>query len=188
VIALSDPRLLGDLFGLSELALLLARRSRGGARAADRGSLLLLWGVIVASIVAAIYCSITVRAADSALLRRLVPLGCVLYVGGLILRWYSIMYLGKYFTVDVAIAADHQVVETGPYRYIRHPSYTGALLALVGLGICYRNWLGLVLLVVPVSLAFLYRIRVEEAALRHALGDAYARYSTRTRRLVPFIY
>jgi protein-S-isoprenylcysteine O-methyltransferase len=179
---------MGDLFGLSELALLLARRSAGSARSADRGSLLLLWGVLVASLVAAIYCALTVRAADSALLRQLVPLGLVLYIGGLILRWYSILYLGKYFTVNVAIAADHRVVDTGPYRYIRHPSYTGALLALVGLGICYRNWLGLLLLVAPVSLAFLYRIRVEEAALRNALGEAYVLYSTHTRRLVPFVY
>jgi len=183
------PAYLGGIFGLSELALLIARRSGGSARSDDRGSLLLLWVVIIASQSVAITISrMNVGAPDLSVLQHLVPLGCAIYVAGLVWRWYSILYLGKLFTVNVAIAADHYVVDTGPYRFIRHPSYTGALLALLGLGICYGNWSALLVLMIPITLAFLQRIRVEEAALRGALGDAYAQYSAHTKRLIPFIY
>jgi protein-S-isoprenylcysteine O-methyltransferase len=90
--------------------------------------------------------------------------------------------------VNVAIAADHKVVDTGPYRLVRHPSYTGALLALLGLGVCERNWLALALMVIPALSVLLWRIHIEEKALTAALGDAYASYSVRTRRLIPFVY
>ena len=183
-----DPTILGIFFGVSELGLLLSRRSRGGAQSADRGSLSLLWVVIVLSIVGANLCTLNVAAANSPLLTRLVPLGETLFVAGLICRWYAIWHLGRFFTVNVAIAADHRVVDTGSYRWIRHPSYTGALLAFVGLGICYRNWLGLSVLVIPTTLAFLRRIQIEEAALLAALGESYAQYRARTWRLIPFVY
>ena len=62
--------------------------------------------------------------------------GLVLFAAGLSLRWYSVVYLGRLFTYDVAIAADHRVVDSGPYRYIRHPAYSGSLLTFVGLGVC----------------------------------------------------
>jgi protein-S-isoprenylcysteine O-methyltransferase len=182
------PQYMGDLFVLSELGLLVTRRSGGRGRSEDRGSLYLLWITIVASMLAASVGSAFVRATDSRLLTLLVPVGFVLYVFGLILRWYAIVYLGRFFTVDVAIAADHRVVDAGPYRLIRHPSYTGLLLAFLGLGICFRNWLGLLFAIIPTTLLLLWRIRIEEGALTAALGAAYVNYSARTRRLIPFVY
>ena len=59
--------------------------------------------------------------------------GVVLFVAGLILRWWAIIILGRFFTVDVTIEKDHELVERGPFRIVRHPSYTGVLLAFVGL-------------------------------------------------------
>jgi len=179
---------LGDAFGLSELALLLSRRSGGGASSQDAGSLRLLWAVIIGSILGGIFSSISVAAAYSPLLTRLVPIGVALYLIGMILRWYAILYLGRFFTVNVAIAADHRVIDTGPYKYIRHPSYSGALLIFLGMGISFQNWLGLAVLLIPTTLAFLWRINVEEQALRGALGEAYVNYSARTRRLIPGVY
>ena len=104
------------------------------------------------------------------------------------LRWYAIFYLGRLFTVNVAIAADHTLIDSGPYRTIRHPSYTGALLVFLGLGISFGNWLSLIIVVVPTSLAFMQRIAIEEAALARALGDSYLRYMARTKRLIPGVY
>jgi protein-S-isoprenylcysteine O-methyltransferase len=109
-------------------------------------------------------------------------------VGGLALRWYAIFYLGRLFTVNVAIAADHTLIDSGPYRTIRHPSYPGALLVFLGLGIPFGNWLSLIIVVVPTSLAFMQRIAIEQAALTRALGDSYLRYRARTKRLIPGVY
>lgn len=111
-----------------------------------------------------------------------------MYVLGLALRWLSIAYLGRFFTVNVIVTTDQKVIDTGPYRWIRHPSYAGALLAFLGLGFCFANAATLFLLFVPAAAAFLYRIGIEEAALQAGLGAAYRRYMQRTKRLVPFIY
>jgi protein-S-isoprenylcysteine O-methyltransferase len=105
----------------------------------------------------------------------------------LALRWTAILWLGKFFTVNVAIASDHRVIDTGPYRFIRHPSYTGALAAFLGLAICTGNVASLLIMMIPVTWAFMQRVRLEEAVLRQALGASYIDYSNRTKRL-PFVY
>jgi protein-S-isoprenylcysteine O-methyltransferase len=104
------------------------------------------------------------------------------------LRWYSIFYLGRFFTVDVQVSADHQLIDSGPYRFIRHPSYTGILFEFLGFGLCLGNWLSVLIIIVPVGAAFLYRIRVEESALARGLGERYVTYCSRTKRLIPFVY
>lgn len=179
---------LGIAYGLSEVVLGLVKRSGAGSAATDRSSLRLIWVVILASVAVAIVGRGLVPQAWSPLLARCYPLGVALFASGLALRWYAILHLGRYFTVDVAIAGDHRVVETGPYRFLRHPSYSGALLAFVGYGICLASWVSLAAVTVPIALAFLRRIEIEEAALVGALGDAYRAYARRTRRLIPFVY
>ena len=104
------------------------------------------------------------------------------------LRWYAIIYLGRFFTVNVAIAADHRLIDGGPYRFVRHPSYSGALMVFLGLGLCIGNWLSVAVMIVPISLVFIWRIHVEEAALLQGLGDSYREYMGRTKRLIPSIY
>jgi protein-S-isoprenylcysteine O-methyltransferase len=179
---------LGTLYFLSEFLLFLVKRSKAGSVSRDRGSLRLLWGVILASIALANAAAMAAPQAYSAVLHGLRHLGLAVFVFGLSLRWYAIVYLGRFFTVNVAIAGDQKVVERGPYALVRHPSYSGALMAFFGLGICSENWLSLALLVVPITVAFLHRIAIEEAALTAAFGDAYRRYSGRTRRLIPWVY
>jgi protein-S-isoprenylcysteine O-methyltransferase len=107
---------------------------------------------------------------------------------GIALRWYSAAILGKYFTFDVAIQSGQTLVEAGPYRYIRHPSYSGALLTLLGFGLALGNWLGLAANLSCLGFAYAYRIPIEEAALASALGEAYRQYKSRTWRLVPFLF
>ena len=114
--------------------------------------------------------------------------GICLMLLGVALRWYSVSVLGKYFTFDVAIHSGQVLVEVGPYRYIRHPSYSGALLSLLGFGLALGNWAGLAASLLCLGFAYAYRIPVEEAALASALGETYRQYLKRTWRLVPFLF
>lgn len=109
-------------------------------------------------------------------------------VGGVAFRWYSASLLGKYFTFDVATHGGQPVIDKGPYRYIRHPSYAGALLSLLGFGLALGNWAGLVAGLVCLGAAYAYRIPIEERALASALGEPYTQYLKRTWRLVPFLF
>jgi protein-S-isoprenylcysteine O-methyltransferase len=187
-VTLRGPDLIGIAFGFSELALSLFKRSRGTARQADGLTLRLLWITILVSVAVAVLSATLLPQAGSRLLESFYPLGLSLFVAGLLLRWWAIVHLGRFFTVDVAIADDHRVVDTGPYRFVRHPAYTGVIVAFLGYGICIGNWLAVIALAGPITLAFLQRIKVEEAALQAALGDAYRGYAQRTRALVPFVY
>jgi protein-S-isoprenylcysteine O-methyltransferase len=182
------PGIIGPIFGLSELALLLWKRSGGNARSADRGSLGTIWGVIFTCMVVAGIVAVNLPQAHSDALDGLRAVGAAVFIVGLALRWYSIFYLGRFFTVNVAIASDHQVIDTGPYRFIRHPSYTGALLEFIGFGVTYANWLALVIVVLPALMAFIWRMGIEERALSQALGERYTQYMARTRRLIPGVY
>jgi protein-S-isoprenylcysteine O-methyltransferase len=181
--------ILGLLFTVSEVALAISKRAGSGARGADRGSLIVLWVVIVASINFAFTAAYRFpELGFGALTMPVCYLGAFLLILGLALRWYAISYLGKFFTVNVALAADQRVIDTGPYRFVRHPSYSGALLAILGLGMCIANWMSLLATTVPIWLVFLWRIHVEERALAEGLGEPYRAYMRRTRRLAPGIY
>ncbi len=183
------PGVLGLVFMLSEIALGLKKRARAGdSRLADRGSLRLLWVVIAVSVTLAFVLAPRLTALRMGPSPVLDAAGIALFVLGLALRWYSIIHLGRFFTVDVAIAADHRLIDTGPYRLVRHPSYTGALMAFLGLALCLGNWASLAAMVVPVFLVFLQRMRVEEGALLQAFPTQYRDYMRRTRRLIPAIY
>lgn len=174
------------LFPVSEVALAVVKRARrNAATVQDRGSMRLLWFTIVAAVALAAVCAglPATRLPPAAAPRAAAALS--LLVGGLALRWYAILTLGRLFTVDVAIQADHTLVETGPYRYVRHPSYTGMLVAFLGVGVYFGNWLSIAALAVPIFLVVMIRIRVEEAALLTTFGVAYSDYCRRTKRLIP---
>jgi protein-S-isoprenylcysteine O-methyltransferase len=180
---------LGLLFVLSEVALAKFKRAKSGeARDADRGSLLLLWVVIVLAVNLAYFLPSLVPSLGFGPRGAFVNVGAALFAAGLALRWYAILYLGRFFTVNVAISRDHRLIDTGPYRFIRHPSYSGALVAFVGLGLCIGNWASLATILVPTLVVFSWRIRVEEQALLAALGEPYFNYMQRTKRLMPAIY
>jgi protein-S-isoprenylcysteine O-methyltransferase Ste14 len=114
--------------------------------------------------------------------------GVALMLAGLAFRFYAMSFLGKFFTYRVAVQKDQTVVQTGPYKYIRHPSYTGALITLLGVALALGNWAGLIALLGLMGIAYAYRISVEEAALTAALGEPYRQYMQRTWRLIPFLF
>jgi protein-S-isoprenylcysteine O-methyltransferase Ste14 len=88
----------------------------------------------------------------------------------------------------VVIQDDHRVVEQGPYAWLRHPSYAGALVALAGIGLAAGDWVAAGVMLAGPLAVFLVRIAVEERALRDALGERYANYAARTRRLLPGLW
>lgn len=116
------------------------------------------------------------------------PLGLSLLVAGVAIRWTAIYTLGKYFTSTVVIRDDHRLIRAGLYKHLRHPAYTGALVAHLGLGLSFSNWFSLVLSFVPYLVAAAYRIHVEEQALSEAFGEEYVEYSRDTKRLIPKLY
>ena len=115
-------------------------------------------------------------------------IGIVIMVGGLVLRGWSIKVLGDCFTRRVMVSGDQPVVTAGPYRLLRHPSYTGALLACAGYGLASANWVGFAAMVVLPLAAILWRIHTEEEALTATLGDRYQAYAAQHKRLVPLVW
>lgn len=112
---------------------------------------------------------------------------CSLLAAGLLLRSYAILTLKKHFTVDLAIQPGHRLIRHGPYRMVRHPSYTGALLCFSGLALSVGYWGTSLIILLPVILAYLWRITKEERILTMAFGLAYQEYCNRTYRLIPGI-
>ena len=174
---------------LSELALVWRRRaSRASHTGHDRGSHLWLWGIIVGSIIAGHLAALSHVGPRLFIGLPWAWVGASLFAAGTVLRWWSIVHLGRFFSVDVAISHDHTVVETGPYRVVRHPSYTGLLLQCAGLGVVLGTLFSLLVIIVPTFLVLAHRIRVEEKALLANFGDVYADYTRRTKGLLPGIF
>lgn len=168
----------------------LASRRRhlpAGAIDYDSGSKWWLIGSVWASVGIGIWVAVLVPGA--AISSERIPvfiLGLVLMLAGMALRWYSIRVLGTSFTCEVSTRPGQEVVQAGPYRWIRHPSYTGGLITVLGVLMCCLNWLSFAALAVTLA-GYGYRIRIEERALSRDLGAAYVEYMRRTKRLFPFL-
>jgi protein-S-isoprenylcysteine O-methyltransferase Ste14 len=96
--------------------------------------------------------------------------------------------LGRYFTANVRVQADQPVIDAGPYRLVRHPSYTGGMIMYLGTGLALTNWLSVLILAGMGALTYAYRVRVEERALATSIGEPYREYMQRTKRFVPFMF
>lgn len=116
-------------------------------------------------------------------------LGCAVGLAGVALRWWAIRTLGAGFTRNLQLGPDHRLVVDGPYAHLRHPSYTGALLMLTGVGVGLANALSLAACLLLPAVGYALRIPHEEALLLRGLGEPYVAYTRRTRRrLVPGVW
>ncbi len=165
-----------------------SRKARGEVRR-DRGTAVLIIGSIGLAI------GLAFAAADSVpeLAIPVSPwpvfvLGLIVGWVGIALAWWATHTLGRFYRPVVTIYEDHEVVASGPYRYVRHPIYAGALVVLIGVGLALGNWISLIVCVLIPLAAYVVRIRVEEGALEEALGDAYLRYEKGKARLIPGIW
>lgn len=176
------------LWGVSELLLTLSKRSKSNAISKDRHSLGLIWLVNLTAVTLGIIAAYRFPMYKIPWPKTALEVGWCLFVPGLVLRWYSVIYLGRFFTTNVAISPNHRLIDTGPYRFIRHPSYAGSALAVLGLALSFQNWASLLIIFVPFCAVTLWRIHVEEQALTSAFGQVYRDYTRRTKRLIPLIY
>jgi protein-S-isoprenylcysteine O-methyltransferase Ste14 len=115
-------------------------------------------------------------------------IGIVIVCLALLLRHWSIHVLGRYFRTTVEIEKGHKVIQTGPYKYIRHPSYSAIIVFCIGYGLIAQNWLSLIIAVSIPTISLLYRIKIEEAALIRGIGTEYKDYQKKTKRLIPGIW
>lgn len=161
------------------------RRSGGNIKRKDSGSVLLLRVLMYVSVMIAILLDLK----NIAMLPDwfFYP-GIFLIVIGIIVRQWSIFVLGRFFTLVVSVQKNHKVVDHGPYRYIRHPSYLGLFLILTGIGFALHSWAGIIVLLIMNGVAFGYRMHIEEKVLVSELGDDYTQYIKRTKRLIPFVF
>ncbi len=165
------------------------KRLRAGASRRDKGSHMVVLCLIVFGLLLGILLALKVPGtAITGASVFLFWLGILLMYAGIALRLYAIAVLGTFFTATVAVAPEQTVIEAGPYRLIRQPSYTGFLLTLLGFGLSLtNNWLSLLVIMGSALIGFSYRIHVEERVLQDYLGQCYQEYMQRTKRLIPFV-
>jgi protein-S-isoprenylcysteine O-methyltransferase Ste14 len=165
-----------------------SRLNRHGARL-ERGSLLVVLAAIYAGLGGGFEAAAKVHTAAIADGRWLIfVLGMVLICAGIVIRQWAVALLGELFTIDVRVHPGQTVVERGPYRWVRHPSYTGLIMTFVGIGFALGNWAALIVLAVLPTAGLVVRIRFEERALLAALGDPYRRFAASRPHLFPGLW
>ncbi|HEY6073282.1 MAG TPA: isoprenylcysteine carboxylmethyltransferase family protein [Anaerolineales bacterium] len=111
--------------------------------------------------------------------------GLVIMISGFLFRSWAMLSLGRYFSRVVEIENGHHLITTGPYRYVRHPAYTGMLMIFLGALLGIGTWAGALFGMLVLGAATLYRIRVEEKVLLQQFGEEYLQYGARRGRLLP---
>ena len=114
--------------------------------------------------------------------------GAFLLVTGISIRVWAIRTLGKHFTATVTLTSNHQLVKTGPYQWVRHPSYLGAFMAIVGCPVFLNASWATLIAILSMTTAYYLRIGVEEKMLSSYFGKQYLDYKKDTKRIIPFIW
>ncbi len=168
------------------------RRNRPGVAVAtrdrDRSKWVLMVGMWVGISVASALAASVTSAAIEPLRVPVFLLGMAMFTAGVMLRCWSIVVLGRFFTYEVRVATDQTVIDTGPYRVVRHPAYAANLLVCLGIGVALGNWLALCAAIALPVAAHLPRIFKEERLLASELGEPYARYAASHRRIIPGLW
>jgi protein-S-isoprenylcysteine O-methyltransferase Ste14 len=164
------------------------RTRRSEAKVQDQGTQILLWAVIVLSLTLTGWMQHLELADMQAGERWLRPASVALLAAGLAVRITAILTLGRWFSANVATHAEQTIQRKGLFRFVRHPSYLGMEIIFFAIGLHAHDWACLAAAFVPPTLAVIYRIHIEEAALLGAFGSEYAEYMRTTKRLIPGVY
>ena len=188
-----DPKIIiiivvSYVYGFFEVFLnLRQRRNNNVAASNDKGTLRLLYILITIGF----FLSFAIGATRLGRIyhwNTFFTIGMFLFVIGLMIRIHSILTLRRFFTYSVAKLENHEIIETGLYKFIRHPGYLGQMLIFLGISISMSNWLSILAMMIPISHAYLYRIKVEERFMFEQLGENYLNYQSQTKRLFPMVY
>jgi protein-S-isoprenylcysteine O-methyltransferase Ste14 len=180
---------LTTVWGLGEILLIVLTQTRPGeGKIQDRGSQIILLVVIVASLRIDDWMHKFFPVDMPGSYSWLLPAALGILIIGMVIRAAAIVTLGRAFSTNVATRAGQGLERSGLYALVRHPSYLGLELILMAFALHARTWACFAVVLVPPSLAVLYRIHVEETALRLAFGAGYEDYSRSTKRLIPGIY
>ena len=164
------------------------RTTQGTDNTADKGTMRLVWIVIACCYILG-WPPVILGFGRLAILGSwLTWVGVAIMISGIVFRRYVISYLGRFFTSTIQIQKDHELVKTGPYRYIRHPSYLGIIILSLGLGTALANWISLLLCIALPAIGLMRRIKFEEKELEQHFGKQYQDYRKNTWRVIPFIF
>lgn len=176
------------LYGLFEI--FMSRRKQEGKKISERGDKGSVW-LLMFSISLGYWLSMIAASMKTGRIyhwNTFFVIGSVLVFLGLIIRVTSILKLRQHFTYTVTKIENHQLIESGLYKIIRHPGYLGQLIIFLGTAVCLSNWLSMLLMIIPVLFGYLNRINVEERFMAEQMGQKYIDYRKRTRKLIPLIY
>jgi protein-S-isoprenylcysteine O-methyltransferase Ste14 len=167
------------------------RRARTAARdvdSPDRGSVrVMMAGMSLALVLAFPLAFLEQSSFPAARHREFFVAGLLLLTLGSLLRRYCWRTLGEYFTGDIQARAGQPVIRSGPYRLVRHPSYSAGILMHLGIGLALCSWLSLGVLTVTAIATYWYRVRVEERVLVNTIGEPYRIYMQERKRFIPYI-
>jgi len=114
-------------------------------------------------------------------------IGIAILLTGVAIRQWAVAVLGRYFSNVIGIQANQKVVQSGPYRFVRHPSYTGILLIQIGIALTLQSWAAVLAAGAIFGLTYGHRMLSEEKFLVRELGNDYVQYMSRTKRIIPFL-
>ena len=176
------------LYGFFEVFMNLRQRSKSKTTSSgDKGSLWALYALITLGY----FSSVLIGATKTGRIyhwNTFFLIGAIMIVIGLTLRVSAILILKQQFTYIVSKIGNHELIEKGLYKSIRHPGYLGQMIIFLGISTSLSNWLSIIFMIVPVLIGYMYRITVEEKFMIKQMGQKYIDYRKRTKRLIPLIY
>ncbi|GAB6140895.1 hypothetical protein JCM14076_16240 [Methylosoma difficile] len=179
---------LASLWAIAEIAIVIKTRTANEAKPAAFRSAKWIWWAIIAALLMALAFKRwqLVPIPLDYQLRQIIAL--LIFSFGLALRFYAIASLGRFFTTTAMVQDQHQLINHGPYRLIRHPAYSGLLISFFAAGLAMGDWLALFSLCAPLAYALAKRIQYEESLLVGYFGQVYYDYWQRTKKLIPWVY
>jgi protein-S-isoprenylcysteine O-methyltransferase len=176
------------LYGFFEVYMNFRQRGKSSVKiSGDKGSLRVLYSLITIGYALSFSIGAT-KIGRIYYWNTFFVIGMALVVMGLMIRIHSILTLKQFFTYSVGKVENQRIIETGLYKIIRHPGYLGQLLIFAGISISLSNWLSVLLMMIPVTIGYIYRIKVEESFMIEQMGESYLNYQKRTKRIIPRIY